>query len=170
MRQSKSCHKYKTKPIKTDITLLGNKTLLRFFRKINNVSVNESTDVLEYQTTYLKIHCLPLSMMLLAFYTLDSLHTKEHSGSVKTYSNFFQNFCFPNALIWIKVLCNDCITCQLNKQCPNQKQIAEKQGFKGQILYFNHRISLDTKGPISPSPEENSYITVIVDASHLHTT
>ena len=82
----------------------------------------------------------------------------------KTYSNFIQNFCFPNAPIWIKVLCNDFIKCQLNKPYPNQKQIAEKQDFKGQILYFSHRISFDTKGPISPSSEGNSYIMVIVDA------
>ena len=62
------------------------------------------------------------------------------------------------------VLCNDCITCQLNKPYPNQKQIAEKQDFKGQRLYFNHRISFDTKGTISPFSEGNSYIMVIVDA------
>ena len=36
------------------------------------------------------------------------------------------------------------------------KQIAQKQDFKGQSLYFNHRISFDTKGPISPSSEGNS--------------
>ena len=52
----------------------------------------------------------------------------------------------------------------MNKPYPNQKQIAQKQDFKGQSLYFNHRISFDTKGPISPSSEGNSYIMVIVDA------
>ena len=31
-------------------------------------------------------------------------------------------------------------------------------------LYFNHRISMDTKGPISPSSDGNSYVYVIVDA------
>ena len=45
-----------------------------------------------------------------------------------------------------------------------KKQKAQKQDFKGQSLYFNHRISFDTKGPISPSSEGNSYIMVIVDA------
>ena len=80
----------------------------------------------------------------------------------KTSLNFIQNFYFPNAPIWIKVFCNDCITCQLNK--PHQKQIAEKQDFKGQSLYFNHRISFDTKGPISPSSDGNSFIMVKLDA------
>ena len=96
--------------------------------------------------------------MLIAFHTSQSLHTKRHSGAEKTYSNFTQIF-FLNApieIMWIKVLCNDCIKCQLNKPYPNQKQIAEKQDFKAQVLYFNHRISFDTKGPISPPSEGNS--------------
>ena len=78
--------------------------------------------------------------------------------------NFIQNFCFPKAPIWIKVLCNDGLICQLNKPCSNQNRIAEKQDFKEQSLYSNHRISFDTKGPISPFSEGNSYIMVIVDA------
>ena len=102
--------------------------------------------------------------MLIAFNTSHTVHTKGHSGSVKKYSNFTQNFHFSNAPTWIKLLCNDCLKCQLNNPYPNQKQIAEKQDFKGQSLYFNHRISFETKGPISPSSEGNSYIMVIVDA------
>ena len=81
----------------------------------------------------------------------------------KTYSNLIQIFYFPNAPIWIKVLCNDCIICQLNKSYPNQKQIAVKQDFKGKNFCFNNSISFDTKEPFSPSSEGNSYITVIVD-------
>ena len=103
-------------------------------------------------------------MMLIAFRTSHTLHTKGHSRSEKKYSIFIQNFYFPNAPIWIKVLCNDCITCQLNQSYSNQKQIAEKQDFKGRSLYFNHRISFDTKVPISSSSEGNSYIMVMVDA------
>ena len=102
--------------------------------------MKENTDILEYKTTDFKVPCLPLSVMLIAFNTSNTLHTKGHPGSEKTYSNFIQNFYFPNAPIWIKRLCNDCIICQLNKPDPNQKQIAEKQEFKGHSLYFNHRI------------------------------
>ena len=103
-------------------------------------------------------------MMLIDFHTSHSLHNNGHSGAEKTYSIFIQNFYFPNAPNWIKVLCNDCIKCQSNKPYPNQKQIAEKHHFEGHSLYFNHRIAFDTKGPISPSSEANSYIMVIVDA------
>ena len=164
IRQLKSWHKYKNRPLKADATILGNKTLLRYFRNFNNTSINENTDILEYQTTDIKVPCLTLSMMLVAFHTSHSVQPKRHSGAEKTYSNFIQNFYFPNAPIWIKVLCNDCTARQLNKPYPNQKQIAEKQDFKAQSLYFNYRISFDTKGPISPSSEGNSYIMVIVDA------
>ena len=92
-------------------------------------------------------------MMLIAFNISHTQHTKGRSGSEKTYSNFTQQFYFPNAPIWIKVLCIDCIICPLNKPYPNQKQIATKQDFKRQNLYFNHSISFDTKGTISPSSE-----------------
>ena len=164
IRQLKSWHKYKTKPVKADTTILGNKTLLRYFRKFNNTTINENTDLLEYKLNESTVPCLPLSMILIAFNISHTQNIKGHSGSEKTYSNFIQNFYFPNAPIWIKILCNDCIVCQLNKPYPNQKQIAQKQDFKGQSLYFNHRISFDTKGPISPSSEGNSYIMVVVDA------
>ena len=156
IRQLKSWHKYKTKPVKADTTILGNKTLLRYFRKINITTINENTDFLEYQLNESTVTCLPLSMIIIAFNISHTQNIKGHSGSEKTYSNFIQNFYFPNAPIWIKVLCNDCIVCQVNKPYPNQKQIAQKQDFKGQSLYFNQRISFDTKGPISPSSEGNS--------------
>ena len=164
IRQLKSWHKFKTKPVKADTTILGNKTLLRYFRKFNNTTINENTDLLEYQLNDSKVPCLPLSMILIAVNISHTQNTKGHSGSEKTYSKITQNFYFPNAPIYIKVLCNDCIICQLNKPYPSQKQIAHKQDFKGQSLYFNHRISFDTKGPISPYSEGNSYIMVIVDA------
>ena len=145
IRQLKSWHKYKTKPVKADTTILGNKTLLRYFRKFNNTTINENTDLLEYHLNDTTVPCLPLSMILIAFNISHTQNIKGHSGSEKTYSNFTQNFYFPNAPIWIKVLCNDCIVCQLNKPYANQKQIAQKQDFKGQSLYFNHRISLIQK-------------------------
>ena len=126
IRQLKSWHKYKTKPAKADTTILGNKTLLRYFKKFNN-TINENTDLLEYNTSDSKKPCLRLSMMLIAFNISHTQKTKGHSGSEKTYSKFTQNFYFPNAPIWIKVLCNDCIICQINKPYSNQKQIAPKK-------------------------------------------
>ena len=91
---------------------------------------------------------------------MNTQEQKKHTQILYKISNF------PNAPIWIKVLCNDCITCQLNRPYANKKQIAEKQDFKGQSLYFNHRTLFDTNGPISASSEGNSYIMVIVVFKH----
>ena len=92
IRQLKSWHKYKTKPAKADTTVLGNKTLLRFFRKFINTTINENTDLLEYQLDDSKVPCLPLSMILIAFNISHTQNTKGHSESEKTYSNFAQKF------------------------------------------------------------------------------
>ena len=54
IRQLKSWHniyKYKTKPAKADTTILGSKTLIRYFRNFNNTTINENTDLLEYNTS-----------------------------------------------------------------------------------------------------------------------
>ena len=89
-------------------------------------------------------------MILIAFNISHTQNIKGHSGSEKTYSNFIQNFYFPNAPIWIKVLCNDCIVCQLNKPYPNQKQIAQKQDFKDKVctlIIVSHLILKDQFHP-----------------------
>ena len=93
------------------------------------------------------------TLILLAIHISQSLHTKGHAGSDKRYSNFIRIF-LPNVPIWIKLTCNGCLTSQLNKTFPHQKQLAEKQDFKGQNQYFNHRISFDTKGPIYQHPKK----------------
>ena len=67
IRQLKSWHKYKIKPFKADITILGNKTLLKYFRKFNNTSINENTDTLEYQISDIKVPYLSLSMIAYSF-------------------------------------------------------------------------------------------------------
>ena len=77
IRQLKSWHKYKTKPVKADTTILGNKTLLRYFRKFNNTTINENTDLLEYQLNDSTVPCLPLSMTLIAFHISHTQNIKD---------------------------------------------------------------------------------------------
>ena len=86
IRQLKSWHKYKTKPAKADTTILGNKTLLRYLRKFNNTSLNENTELLEYQLHDSKVPCLPLSMIFIAFNISHTQNTKGHSGSEKKHT------------------------------------------------------------------------------------
>ena len=52
IRQLNSWQKYKTKPNKADTTFLGNKTLLRY---LTTPLSNENTDILEYQTSDIKV-------------------------------------------------------------------------------------------------------------------
>ena len=97
IRQLKSRHEYKIKPLKADITILGNKIFLRYIRIINNTSINENTDFSEYQTSELTVPCLTLSisMILLAFPISNSLNTKGHAGSEKKQNQtLFKNFTF----------------------------------------------------------------------------
>ena len=84
-------------------------------------------------------------MILIAFNISHTQNTNGNSGSEKSYSNFTQNFYFPSAPIWIKVLCNDCIICQLNKPYPNEKQIAQKQDFEGQVFILTIEFHLTLK-------------------------
>ena len=100
-----------------DITILENGILLRFFRKLNNTTINEITDILEYYFLKMKVHGLPLSLILIAFHNIRSLNTKGHIWSEKTHSNylgymirktyFTQVYYVPNAQFWIKMFCND---------------------------------------------------------------
>ena len=92
IRKLKSWYKYNTKPVKADTTVLRNKTHLRYFRKFNNITINENTDILEYQLNDSKVPCLRLSMILIAFIISHTQNTKGHSGSEKIYSNFTQIF------------------------------------------------------------------------------
>ena len=80
--QLKFWHKYKTQPIKANITILGNKSSLRFFRKFNKTTRYETTDILEQQHQDTKVPCLPLSLKKIAF------HTKGHVVSEKNLKKF----------------------------------------------------------------------------------
>ena len=93
-------------------------------------------------------------MILIAFNISHTQNIKGHSGSEKTYSNFIQNFYFPNAPNWIKVLCNDCIVCQLNKPYPNQKQIAQNKILKDKVCILTTVFHLIQKDQFHPHPKE----------------
>ena len=95
IRQLKSWHNFKTKPVKADTTILGNKTLLRDFRKFNNTTINENTDLLKYQLNKSTVPCLPLSMILIAFNISHTQNTKGHYGSEKNILKLYTKFLFP---------------------------------------------------------------------------
>ena len=81
----------------------------------------------------------------------------------KIHTAITDNHFFPNINKWIAILTQDCLNCQTSKSMPNPL-VAPQQSSLEVSPYFNHRISIDTKGPISPSSDGNSYINVTVDA------
>ena len=64
----------------------------------------------------------------------------------------------------MSIFIHDCIECQQGKHINQKIQTASIQTFPEIASNFNYRKSMDTKGPINPSSNQNSYIHVIVDA------
>ena len=64
----------------------------------------------------------------------------------------------------MSIFIHDCIECQQNKHINQKLQTASIQTFSENASYFNYRISMDTKGPINPPSNQNSYIHNIIDA------
>ena len=103
----------------------------------------------------------------LELYTRNNI-TKNLSSTLSCLSNIscckfcFPNYCFPNIHTLIAIatffkLPNEQIHAKSSYGPPQQP-------FLEVSPYFIHRISTDTKGPISPSSDGNSYVYVIVDA------
>ena len=64
----------------------------------------------------------------------------------------------------MSIFIHGCIECQQYKHNNKKIQTATIQTFLENASYFIYRISMDTKGPISPPSKQNSHIHVIVDA------
>ena len=112
------------------------------------------------ETTSPKI-CLTLSLLLVIFYKAHSHDLSGHPGREKTHATITENYYFPNIITWIAILTQDCLNCHTSKSMPNLL-IAPQQPFLEVSPYFNHRISLYTKCPISSSSDGNSYVYVIL--------
>ena len=138
--------------------------MLHYDRRFTHPSINETNNLLYYirETQSSKI-CLPLSLLLTTFLSAHSHDLSGHPGREKTYATTTETYYFPNIKTGIAVLTQDCLNCQTSKSMPNLL-MAPQEPFLEVSPYFNHRISMDTKGPISPSSDGNSYLYVIVDA------
>ena len=106
--------------------------------------------------------CLPFKLFFAAF---NKTHSHGHSGeklSIRTFNQFYYILHLP---LWFSIFFHDCIECQINKHFPIKAQnISPLLPFYENATHFNYRISVDTKGTISPSFHNNSYIFVIIDA------
>ena len=155
---------YKNQPSIPSLTIRANKGLLHYYRRRRDLSINETNHLLyNIEETTPPKFCLPISLLLVIFHVAHSPDLSGHPGREKTHATITENYYFPNIQTWVAVLTHDCLNCQTSKSMPNLL-MAPQQPFLEVSPYFNHRISVDTNGPISPSSDGNSYVYVIVDA------
>ena len=92
------------------------------------------------------------------------LHEHSHTVIKITYNTFAQYYYIPFIEKSLSISIHDCIECQRNKHFNMKIQTAPTRSFSEHALSFNYRISMVTKGPISPPSRNKSYIHVIIDA------
>ena len=105
------------------------------------------------QETQVPKICLPFSRLFAVFNTAHSHDLSDLPCREKTYATITENFSFPEK--WIAILTQDCLNWQTSESMPNLL-MAPQQPFLAVSPYFNHRISMDAKGPITPSSDGNS--------------
>ena len=133
------------------LTIRANKGLLHYYRRFIHLYINETDHLLYYiQETDPPKVCLPLSLLLNVFYNAHTHKFLGHRGREKTHATFTTHYYFPNIHTWTAIRTQDCLSCQTRKSMPNLL-MAPQQTFPEVSPYFNQCISMDTKGPISPS-------------------
>ena len=157
------------RPLQIDPTIAANSFLLVFYKIFNQLYINHDTKIIHID--YPNLHdsnpnqrdkiCLPFKLFHAAF---NKLHAHGHSGIKISIKAFNQFYFIPYLNKWMSIFIHDCIECQQNKHINQKIQTASIQTFSEKASYFNNRISMDTKGPINPPSNQNSYIHVIVDA------
>ena len=101
----------------------GNKGLFAYYRKFKSVVIDENTSLMTMIITVRKKSlirdCLPLTLLLCAFFENHCTDTVGHTGLEKTKRNMMEKCYFPNLNAWIKILLADCNKCQTNKIFAN---------------------------------------------------
>ena len=158
--------KHKNKAHSVTMDIRRRKGLFAYFRMFNSIKIDEKSGIMKinmniHKTSIQRI-CLPLTLILRAFYENRSTDLVGRTGLEKTKRNPMDKYYFPNLNNWIKILIADCIQCQTNKVFANTKTKSKQD----QLVktHFNEMIMIDTKGPVNPISEGTNYIFVIVDA------
>ena len=167
-RPSKKVEKHNIKPHSVTMDIRGNKGLFAYFRKYKSIVIDEKTGIIKIN---INIHkkfslgiCLPLTLLLSAFYENHCFDQVGHTGLEKTKRSIMEKYYFPNIKTWVKILIADCIQCQRNKIFANTKTKSKQEQLATTKTYFNEMIMIDKKGPINPTSEGNNYMFVIIDA------
>ena len=103
--------------------------------------------------------CLPLSLLLCAFFENHCIDTVGHTGLEKAKRIMMEKYYFPNFHTWIKIFIADCTKCQKNKIFANNHNKANTEHLASTKTHFNEMIMIDTKGPINPPSDGHQYIS-----------
>ena len=159
----------------------ANSFLYTYYKQFQHLFIDPHSHLIQYYTPNSRVFeeifiktqpsinqtriCLPLKLFYAAF---SKTHSHGHSGEKLSIKTFNQFYFFPHLPLWFSIFIHDCIDCQTNKHFPIKPQnISPPLPYIENATHFNYRISMDTKGPISPSSQNNSYIFVIIDAFSL---
>ena len=153
IRQLLLWKKYKNLPNTPTLTIRANKVLLHYYRRFTHLNINETNNLLYYiRETESPTICPPISLILTIFYTAHTHDLPGHPGREKTHATITGTYYFPSIKTWIAILTQDCLNSQTSKSMLNLL-MARLQPFHEVSPYLNHRISMDTKGPNSPSSD-----------------
>ena len=170
--------KQKQRPHSLTPIIKANSFLYTYYKQFQHLYLDPNSHLIQYYTPNSRIFeeifietqpsinqtriCLPFKLFYAAF---TKTHSHGHSGEKLSIKTFNQFYFIPHLPLWFSIFIHDCIDCQTNKHFPIKPQnISPPLPFYENATHFNYRISMDTKGPISPSSQNNSYIFVIIDA------
>ena len=125
------------------MNIRGNKGLVAYFRKYKSIIIDEKSGIMEIilninKESILRI-CLPLRLLLSAFYENHCIDLVGHTGLEKTKRNIMEKYYFPNIITWIKILIADCIQFQTNKVFANTKTKCKQEQLPTTKTYFNEK-------------------------------
>ena len=103
--------------------------------------------------------CLPFRLFSTAF---NKLHAHCHTGTKITCNTFSQYYYIPLLEKLLSIFIPECLECQRNKHFKIKIKTAPLQYFSEHAPSFNYLISMDTKGPITPSSQNKSYNTSLL--------
>ena len=157
------------RPLQIDPTIASYSFLSVYYKLFHQLYINHETKIIHVYYHNIQDSnpdqndkiCLPFKLFHATF---NKLHAHGHSGIKLSMKAFNQFYFIPFLNEWMSIFIHDCIECQQNKHINQKIQTAKIQTFSENASYFNYRISMDTKGPINPPSNQNSYIHVIVDA------
>ena len=170
--------KQKQRPHFLTPVIKANSFLYTYYKQFQHLYLDPSSHLIQYYTPNSRVFeeifiktqpsinqtriCLPFKLFYAAF---SKTHSHGHSGEKLSIKTFNQFYFIPHLPLWFSIFIHDCIECQTNKHFPIKPQNnSPPLPFYENATHFNYRISMDTKGPISPSSQNNSYIFVIIDA------